>query len=182
MKDEQIKEWCHRVWKLSWLELAPSSNSRALFVKEMNKLDPDQDFLNHVENRIIVQTRHWRNKSKREKVFGIPRLSQWIKDRRFDDPIEIDIKEAPRQTKSCEICGNEVHGPRYTKCTDCVMQFHGDRLGKTSQADLRKQKLIELNLPVQGVSLSELASLCRERLLKDQSLTSLKNLNRSPES
>lgn len=166
MTDDQIREWCYRVWPTRWKELAPSSDSRALFLKETIKLKPDEDELKRIELAIVAQAKHWRLKSKIEKVYGIPRLSQWIKDRRFDDEF-IDESAASIQDRispdfcSIDGCNQETHGEKYDKCTDHLQQFHGDRLGGAKLANLRKQVLEDLNILEVGLTQSELAKKCR---------------------
>lgn len=122
MSPDKVKAWCWEIWPKHWKELAPSSNSRSLFVKEVTKLGPDDDMLKTIELAIIAQTKHWRLKSKVEKVFGIPRLSQWIKDKRFDDEF-IDESASHIQERidgrNCK-CGQPVHGQKYDQCVDCL--------------------------------------------------------------
>lgn len=170
MTDDQIREWCYRVWPTRWKELAPSSDSRALFLKETIKLKPDEDELKRIELAIVAQTKHWRMKKKAEgKLFGIPRLCQWIKDRRFDDEF-IDESAASITERinphfcSIEGCKQETHGERFDKCADHVAQFHGDRLGKGKLQNLRKQILEDLNILEAGLTQSQLARKCRAHL------------------
>jgi hypothetical protein len=169
MTDDQIREWCYRVWPTRWKELAPSSDSRALFLKETIKLKPDEDELKRIELAIVAQAKHWRMKSKVEKVYGIPRLSQWIKDRRFDDEFIDESAASIQERMDCKICSVEncsqdVHGEKYDKCTDHLQQFHGDRLGKAKLANLRKQILEDLNILESGLTQSQLAKKCRAHL------------------
>lgn len=175
MTDDQIREWCYRVWPTRWKELAPSSDSRAVFYKEMLNLKKDkryvlnEELLKKIELAIVAQAKHWRLQSKAGRVYGIPRLSQWIKDRRFDDEF-IDESAASIQDridcKTCSIenCSQDVHGERYDKCVDHVAQFHGDRLGKGKLQNLRKQILEDLNILEAGLTQSELAKKCRAHL------------------
>jgi hypothetical protein len=164
MKESEIKEWCYEIWPKHWRDLAPSSNSRALFVKEMVKLSPDEEELKRIEGSILAQTRFWYIKSKREKVFGIPRLSQWIKDCRFDDAFidesYVDLNEQIN-VGQCIHCDKPVHGSKYNMCTDHTYQHEAD-----TWSARRKQALIDLNLyaPNSKVSQSELAQKCRDFL------------------
>jgi hypothetical protein len=159
MTEDKIREWCIKVWPKRWKELAPSSDSRALFVKETIKLKPTEEDLKKWELDIVAQTKFWRQKSKIEKVYGVPRLSQWMKDRRFDDEFidesAMDLK-AKEDAKYCH-CGNETLGPKYTLCAKHLPD---------PMKEMRKRTMIELGLaPAKGESISEWQNRCREQLL-----------------
>ena len=164
MNNDEIKQWCYEIWPKHWRDLAPSSNSRALFVKEMVKLPLDNDEIERIGGAILEQTRFWRLKSKREKVYGIPRLSQWIKDCRYDDLFIdesfVDIKQSLEGAK-CTKCDNPTHGTKYNQCHKHLLLT--DRFFKQKCEAMKKHDLI----PSKHLSKSEYAAKCRKTLSRE---------------
>ena len=177
-KEEQIKDWfIHQFWPIypsKWCRNGKGSRQQAL--NSMLKHDPDEQERMRILSNLKAQVRADKgNQNRKWWVIGVT----YVNNQMWEDTIEVEETEV-RDAKYCQ-CGAEVHGPRYTECTDHVMEKHGDKLGKTSQATLRKQALKDIGLPVQGVSLSELANLCREYMLKPGNSDYLKKLNKSPD-
>ncbi len=166
MTNETIKAWCYKVWVTHWRDLAPSSNSRSMFVKEVIKLKPDEEELDRIALAIVAQTKHWRMKSKIEKVFGIPRLSQWIKDCRFDDEFIDETAVSMKERLTLNICDyphcqNEVVGEKFRKCR----HHHGrkeDRYRAKKIEVMTKEGLMKLA----GESVADYAQRCRQNLSK----------------
>ena len=172
-KEETIKDWfIHQFWPVypgKWCRAGKGSRQEAL--NSMLKYNPDEEERTRILGNLKAQIRADKGNSNRKWwVIGKTYVNQKI----WEDTIELE--EVTRDSKYCQ-CGKETHGPRYKECTDHVMEKHGDMLGKISQATLRKQVLKDIGLPVQGVSLSELANLCREHMLPSKSSDCLKKLN-----
>lgn len=128
---EALRKWGYHVWEISWKELAPVSNSRAQFLKyvyrDFEKLTEDE--LKRIELAVQAQTKHWRLKARAEgKVIGIPTLSVWYNQGRYDDEF-IDesaaaLKEKVRMHEisqcSHEGCRNDCHGTAFDYCVDHI--------------------------------------------------------------
>lgn len=138
---EALREWGYLVWEKSWKELAPVSNSRAQFLKYIYRdfEQLNQSELDRIENAIVAQTKHWRLKKRADgQVIGIPTLSVWYNQGRYDDPF-IDESAAALKDRAnlseisqCSIdgCHRDCHGSAYKFCDDHI-PFQGamaDRL------------------------------------------------------
>lgn len=87
-EEERIKAWVYRIWPMRWHEMAPVSDSRAQLLKYALRDAFDDEKLNEIELAIIAQTKHWRAKAKADKfnrLTGIPTLSVWYNQQRYND-------------------------------------------------------------------------------------------------
>lgn len=120
---DRLNEWTELAWKTHWRELGSKSNSKAKFREYVFRDNKPADELLGILHAIRQQTAMWRKQSRIEKVMGIPHLSSWYNAGRWDDDISHDNlgAESPAsELKQCsEVgCENEVHGSRFDKCTN----------------------------------------------------------------
>jgi hypothetical protein len=128
ISDERKKElrvWVYKVWNFHWKELAPKSNSRAQLLKYVLRDGFNNEELNRIELSIKAQTTHWRKQNKIERVIGIPTLSVWYNQQRYDDEFidESAMEMSEReQLKECSVdgCSNDIHGSMFSFCVDHV--------------------------------------------------------------
>ncbi len=120
-RKEELRVWVYKVWNFHWRELAPKSNSRAQFQKYVERDNFNDTELARIELAIVAQTKHWRNQNKIERVIGIPCLSVWYNQNRYDDEFidesAIEMKDR-EQLKTCAVntCSSPVIGSNYQYC------------------------------------------------------------------
>lgn len=158
--EDRIRAWVYSVWPLHWKELAPKSNSRAQFLKFALRDKKKDDELLKIQRSIEAQTAAWREQSRKEKVIGIPTLSVWYNQGRWEDDISHNNLDRPKTILGeCqrEGCSKDVHGKNYDYCTFHVAE-KGDRW-----KERRAQAGLELGLmPREGESKSDWVTRCRE--------------------
>jgi hypothetical protein len=124
-----LTEWVYRVWKTHWKDLAPVSNSRAKFknyiLRDHAKLN--DEILNKIARAISVQKWKWIQEMKKtgKQPIGIPCLSTWYNDDRWEDVDDDDDEQAPdnhplaqKRICECEGCEEETHGRMFAYCAE----------------------------------------------------------------
>lgn len=134
---EVLTRWAYDAWDKHWRELAPKSNSRALFLKyvmrDAKKLTPE--LRREIELAVEQQTAAWRAQARKEKVIGVPNLSSWYNAERWTDDISHDNLSKEKECKTLPICsvpgcGRPVLGNAYTLCSFHIPHDHHERLRK----------------------------------------------------
>lgn len=130
---EYLKNWVYKVWPTHWKSMAPVSNSRAKFLKYVLRDHEilDDDTLDQIAKAVVIQKQRWEKQARQQhynKMIGIPCLSTWYNDGRWEDIEQDDDEQIPLDTpiiakKICAVpgCTEETHGKTFAYCS-----FHLD--------------------------------------------------------
>ena len=161
---EELRVWVFKSWNLHWKELAPVSNSRAQFYKYVVRDNKSDEELERIGLAIEAQARHWRKQNSKEKVIGIPTLSVWYNQSRYDDEFIDESAMAMGDKKSyaptlpeCSEsgCTEPVHGSGFTKCA-----FH---IGSNDPKLRESYKALNLDIKSPDF-VDNCRKLCREKM------------------
>ena len=154
-KEEQIKDWfIHQFWPIypgKWCRSGKGGRGEAMNAFLKKKKDADPEELRRILENLKAQIRADKgNPDRKWWVIG----KTYCNNESWEDPIEAE--EEPGERKYCK-CGQPTEVR--TECLKCYSK-------RTENKQVHMKNLKDLNLLTPDLSLSELASACREHLLK----------------
>ncbi len=138
----------------------PKKASKGDAEKAFKTLDPDDDLTTKMTLALQAQFRHRQvMKKNNEWLPELKAAGPWIRQKCWLDeiPSHAATQEKRQPLKNCDECGDEIHGPAYTKCTFHQSRFNSERSGDTEKL---RVKFKELNLG--NLSRTELVARCRK--------------------